>query len=351
MFLSIFRWFRRLSLLISSLIGLAVWGVITLGIIWAIGAWYSHQQREQPISWGMSWSSKQAEQLKLSPIEGLDKLLSQLPFKRVQLMSYWDELELQNNTFNFESLEQQFMIAKGRNVKISLQLGLHQSRWPYCHSPKWAENLDKEEFKLELKQYLKEIIAHFDNDVNLIQYQLEPEIFRAKSDSCPQQLNRSDLEEIHLFVKDLTEKEISLSRPNNLAVWRQQKPEPDSFGLQLTPHPDNLNWPINRIRQTPPSQYYTFVAGNLRILHSESNIFIRDLKAEPTAFDNNLAEIDLNSEKFTLRPDQLSDRLNYARKTNIKTIDLKGAEWWLWQEEKGDNRFLETVRSTILVDF
>ncbi len=346
-----FKWLWRLSVLISLSITLLVWLVISAGIVWGIGSWYKSQQGDQATIWGTIWSNKQAEKLGLDPTEDLDRLLAQIPFKRLQLMSYWDEIEADEGNYDFASLERQFAITKSRNVGISLQLGLHQSRLPKCHQPAWANNLSPPEFKDRLKKYLLKVVERFDTEANLVQYQLEPEIFEAESEFCPQMLNGDDLSELYAYLKTLTIKEISVSRPNNLAVWRQQNPNPDGFGLKITPHANRSGWLQKAYQRTLPTHYYSFLAGNLKMLHSESRIFIRDLNTEHGDLEEALSNPQTFSQNPNLKTETLKSRLEYARQTGIKTIYLRGAEWWLQQKDSGGGDPWEIIRETVQADF
>ena len=337
--------------MISLSATLIIWLAISIGVIWGIGSWYKSQQGDQPTVWGASWSTKQAEKLGLNPTDDLDELLAHIPFKKLQLMSYWDEIEAEKDNYDFTSLSRQFEIAKSRNVGVSLQLGLHQSRQPKCHQPNWANGLDQAEFKNQLKKYIGKIIERFDEEVNLIQYQLEPEIFEADSELCPQSLNKEDLKELYAHVKDLTAKEISVSRPNNLAIWRKRDPNPDSFGLKLEPYPKSANWFKRTYRRAIPAHYYSFSAGNLKIFHSNSHLFIRDLKAEPDDLEKILDGPQTDGQNPDLKTETLRDRLDYAGATGVKTIYLNGAEWWLWQKNNGQTDIWQTVSEVVQTDF
>lgn len=350
-FLSPFRWLRRLSWLIGTTITLSFIVIALVSVVWSIGSWYNYRHGNQPVIWGVSWSNKQAENLELDSETGLAQLLNQIPFKRLQLMSYWDEIEPEDDFYQFETLRQQLAVAKSHNLKVSLQLGLHQSHWPKCHQPAWTKNLDSIEFKIELEQYIEKVINQFDSEVNLIEYQLEPEIFEVNSKDCSHTLNGKELQALYEFISDLTDKNITLSRPNNLAIWRKQNPTPDNFGLRLNSQLDNQNWFEQALQKTRPAHYYSFIAGNLKILHSDSYILIRELQAQPDALDEGLTTLELNALETNLSPEALNQQLNYARSTNIATIDLRGAEWWLWKKQRGDDRFWQIVLESVSADF
>ena len=345
-----FKWLRRLSWLTGLLLTLVFWALLSLAASWAVTSWYNYQNDNLPLNWGVSWSSKQAAVLGLEDPEDLDQLLAEIPFKRLQLMSYWDEIETVPGKYDFDSLERQFEIAAGRNLKVSLQLGLHQSRWPRCYAPAWSETLAADEFKASLKRFISRTIERFDDSVNLRQYQLEPEIFQA-DESCQRQLDKADLGELQIFARELTDKEIALSRPNNWIIFRGQNPAADAFGLCLKPRPKSANVWQKIWQATPPAGYYNLSAGNLTILHPRSRIFIRSLVAEPRLLDGDPDSYTLEEIGKGYEPQHLREQLEYARRTNIKNIDLAGAEWWLWQRRRGQPEFWSAVAETVRNDF
>ena len=340
MFLPKFKWLRRLSWLIGLLITLGLWSLILLVAGWAAGRWHDHKQGEAPFSWGVVWSDKQAEALGLDANADLDLLLAEIPFKRLQLTAYWDRIEQQPGNYDFDPIRQRLAIAKSRNLQVSLQLGLHQSRWPRCHAPKWSWRLSETDFKDALKRFISETIARLDNEINLVQYQLEPEIFKA-DDQCPKRLNPQDLTELHALIGESTDKDIVLSRPNNWINWRKQQPASAIFGLCLDPG----DWAFRR----PPSRYYAALAGNLKILHPESRVVIRALTAEPGYLGGNPDNWNPQIDDFTAG--DLEDMLFFGRQTNIRTIDLMGAEWWLQQKRLGRNAWWQAVHKIVADDF
>ena len=310
---------------------LALWALLVTGIVFALSTWYNYKESNKELIWGMSWSTKRAQTLGLSAdtTANLDAILNEIPIRRLQLMSYWDVGEPEKGTFNFSQLEEQFAVARRRGLRVSLQLGLHQSVSPFCHQPAWTQTLDQTELTIHLQHYLQRLIERFDNEVNLVQYQLEPEIFRVADGTCTHQLQVADLDELYQFVTTLTEKEVAVSLANNRPIVRRQTPNAGGFGLRLTPYAQpEEKW--YQLQRTLPARYYNFLAGNFSIFHSSSRFFIRQLVIEPV--DN-----------LPFSAELLQQRLDYAASSNLKTIDLQGAEWWLQQTQQGDNSLLELI--------
>ena len=333
-----FKLLRRLSNLISLSVGLAVLSIVVFGLIWGIGTWYNYRQGDQPTVWGVVWSTDQARRLELDPVEDLDGLLGQIPFKRIQLSSEWTVVEPSAGLYDFETLEQQIAAARSRNVAVELQIGLHQARPTQCYAPPWTAELEETEFKLRLKEYVRRTVEKVDGAVNLVGYHLEPEIFADEEATCARQLDGEDLAELYRHLDELTDKEIAVSRPNNWPAFRRHRPNPDAFGLKLDLYPSGRGFFEGLFKPTPLAGYYSFSAGNLKLLHSESRTFIRSLNTEPASGQN-------------LTADTLSSRLAYAKRTGIRTIYLSGAEWWLQERRTGDGAIFEAIEAAVSADF
>ena len=324
--MSLLRWFGRIFSLLTFLLSLSIVLVIALSIAWGIASWYKHNQNNQPQQWGLIWSTKETKAQDLTP-ENLDNLLSQIPFKKLQLMTYWDIHEPENTKYQFETLKTIFELAKGRNLKISLQLGLQQTPSSKCHQPEWTESLNPSQLQIELKNYIRQIISEFDQMINLEQYHLEPEISQTSNNNCPSQLTEKQFEELYRFLKTLTNKPIAVSRNNNSPAWKKEAIPADGYGLSFKPE-IHLN-EGNVITKNIPSGWYTFIAGNLKLFHSDANIFIRRIDLMKSSSHENLKQI-----------------FDYLRRTSIKTIYLQGAVVWL-----NDPDMFQAIKQQVEADF
>ena len=68
---------------------------------------------QNPI-YGVSFSVKEARNLKIDWEANYTALLDDLQFKHFRLMSYWDESEINRGQFNFDDLDWQFKEAAKR---------------------------------------------------------------------------------------------------------------------------------------------------------------------------------------------------------------------------------------------
>ena len=76
----------------------------------------------------------------------------------------------------------------------------------------------------------------------------------------------------------------------------------------------------------------------MKLLHSDSRIFIRGLNAGPAGGREPTAET-------------VAARMAYARRTNIRTIYLDGAEWWLEDGTENRSKILQAVEEAVSADF
>ena len=330
-----FKLIRRSISLFVLIISLISWIVLGSLLIAGLITWYKFQDKDNVHTWGISWSTKQAQLHDLHPVDDLDKLLSDIPFKRLQLFSYWDLIEVKDNEYNFDTLDQQFMIAKNRNLKISLQLGLHQSHLDNCHKPAWTNNMNKEQLLEELQNYLEIIIARFDDNLSLIEYQLEPEIENVKSENCQYLLSKEELSMLYQHINSLTDKDISVSYGLSAVSFTELDLAPNGIGLSHDPFKPKKE--TNFFSRRLPAKFYTFQASNLKIRNSQANIFIRKFNLQPNT--------PINQKKYII---QIEQALEYAQATDIKTIDLYGLEWLASQSEPD---LLSQVKKIVSMDF
>src|SRR5690606_15604402 len=89
---------------------------------------------------GVSFSVPYAQYLGLDPKACFDAALNDLGFRRFRLMSYWNRLEPEKDTYDFRELDWQINMAEKYGAEVTLCLGLRQPRWPESHWPDWALN-------------------------------------------------------------------------------------------------------------------------------------------------------------------------------------------------------------------
>jgi hypothetical protein len=96
-----------------------------------------------------------------------------------------------------------------------------------------------------------------------------------------------------------------------------------------------------------PAWFYGFLAGAGKLVTGK-DMMIHELQAEPwvpDGYDLNTAPI--SEQDKSLNAKRLKDRLEYAKATGMKRIDLWGAEWWYARKVQGDPSIWNVVKDEL----
>ena len=109
------------------------------------------------INWGVNFSQKHTELLRLDWRETYLALLDDLRAKNLKLITHWDLIEPEKDGYYFNDLDWQIERAEERGANLILVIGMKTGRWPECHIPNWAKNLAKEEQQKEIDKLKKKL--------------------------------------------------------------------------------------------------------------------------------------------------------------------------------------------------
>ncbi len=300
--------------------------------MYGIAQWYIMKHADEPLQFGVTFIPRYARFFDLDAKETMQAMIDELGVKRFRLVSYWDDIEPVQGTYNFEELDWQFAKAEAASAKVSLAIGLRQPRWPECHMPKWAEWMPKEEWSSHLKIFMKAVIERYKASPALESYQLENEFFMTVFGICPDH-SRDRLIDEYEFVKSIDrEHPVIISRSNNWVGIPVGQPQPDQFGISVYKRVWDKTITKRYFEYPLPAWFYGFLAGAGEIVTGKDMI-IHELQAEPWMPDGfNLKTSSISEQDKSLSPKRLRDRFEYARATGVKTIDYWGAEWWYWRK-------------------
>jgi hypothetical protein len=120
--------------------------LIFFGILILIFICYFFIGQVQPakeIIWGINFSQKHAQLLNLDWKKTYSAFFEELKLKNLKLITHWDLIEPEKDNYHFEDLDWQIKKAEENKAKIILVIGLKTGRWPECHLPQWAKNLNE----------------------------------------------------------------------------------------------------------------------------------------------------------------------------------------------------------------
>lgn len=290
---------------------------------------------------GVSFSLKQANMLDLDWRKAYGALLDDMQVKHLRLMSYWDIHEPQNGTYDFSLLDEQIAQAKKHGADVSLAIGLRQPRWPECHEPDWATNLDIIEWRKALNNYIRTVVTRYEHDSTVISWQLENEFANGLFAKC----RDSSLERLQSefdMVKSISSKPIwmSLSDQGGFPV---RGPVPDKWGFSVYRTVWSTGLYTGYATFPTPIWYHRLRAAIIK-MYTGREEFIHELQLEPWG-PTDIPYLSIDEQNKSMSPQQIHESLLFARELGMKDIYTWGGEWWYWRKVHGDPSIWNTVKT------
>jgi len=295
---------------------------------------------------GASLSIKQCRNLGINDQQVLKAAIKELGLQRFRLMSYWNECEPNQGTYDFKVLDAQIAtIVKHTKQKgqVTLCLGARQPRWPESHWPEWARALPKTERNQALLRFIKTVVNRYKRRKTIVSWQLENEAL-LKSFGEHGDFDRKRLRDEYKLVRTLDP-----TRPIIMTTST-------SWGIPLRrPIPDIVGFSYYRITHDGigyrKSIYQPWIfklrALLIKLLFRKSS-FIHELQAEPWG-PKNIWEMDDAEQDQSMSLRLLRKNIAAGQTTQLYPIDLWGLEWWFWRSQRGDRR-MWTLVSDLLAD-
>ncbi len=291
----------------------------------------------EKITWGVNFSQKHAQGLGLDWKETYRALIDDLGVKNIKLAAYWDLIEPKEGEFNFEDLDWQIKTAKEKGAEIILVIGMKTGRWPECHIPEWAKNLNKEEQQERILNLIEKTVLNYRGSTSIItpvvMWQVENEPLFPFGE-CPWVDKKFLKEEIDLVKSlDVQKKSIIISDSGEGSFWMQAAKLGDMVGTTMY----KKVW-FHQVgfyfRYPFPPTFYGRKAEIIKKLFNKKVICI-ELQAEPWC-PTLLYDCPPKEQEKTMDLGQFKKNIEFAKKTGIDEFYLWGAEWWFWMKEKQD---------------
>src|SRR3989344_8838150 len=122
----------------NRLVWLSVAGVVSLA-----AGYLALTLRPIPANatYGVTFSTLQAEQLGLDWQSVYIAMLDDLKVRDIRIPAYWQRVEPKKDTYDWSELDFQITEARARDAHVILAVGRRLPRWPECHIPDWAQKL------------------------------------------------------------------------------------------------------------------------------------------------------------------------------------------------------------------
>ncbi len=304
-------------------------GLLTILIIFFCYLFIGSAPKAERITWGVNFSQKHARNLGLDWKEVFLALLDDLGARNFKIAVHWDEIESKEEEFYFDDLDWQMKEAEKRDAKVFLVIGMKTTRWPECHLPEWAKNLDKEKQQEKILRMIEKIVLRYKDSKSIWAWQVENEPFFPFG-ICPWVDKKFLTKEINL-VKSLDNKPIIEADSGEGSFWVQAARTGDIpsttmykkvWFRQISSY---ITYPF-------PPAFYWRKAKIIKFLF-DKKVICGELQAEPFG-PKLIYDISLNEQEKTMNLKRFKENIDFATKTGFDTFYLWGSEWWYWMKEK-----------------
>lgn len=302
-------------------------------------------QRPAPkdIQYGVSFNTPYANELQLDWKEVFEAILVDLGVKHFRLSAHWDLVEPENDQWNFVELDYQMKRAKEEGTQVIFGIGKRLPRWPECHVPIWARDIDTEKQQSEILEYIEKVVTRYKDYDNIVMWQVEnePFLFFFAHEYCSG-FDKKFLEKEIALVKSLdSTREVLVTDSADLGLWARAYKRGDTFGTTLYLYVWNDKW--GSIKNRLPSSWYRAKSTLMEWLYGKKEIILIELSLEPWLSES-VVDAPIETQLERMNPERFDEVLEYAKNTRMQKQYLWGAEWWYYMKEQGYPEFWEKAK-------
>ena len=304
----------------------------------------------RPISWGVTFSDKFADELGLDPGEAFSAIMQDLKPKKVRLIAYWDEIEKEKGDFDFSELDGYIDTAGKNGAQITLAMGMKTPRWPECHVPSWTSGLTPEEKEAAVLDYLKAVIERYrgNGSVTMWQVENEPFLFFGRCPGRPSGYLQAEVD----LVKSLdASRPIITTDGGETGMWWRVAPYGDIFGstmyrrvypVSIGKYVGVIDYPVTPNFFRVKEKLTRFIVGD-----ADKPFIIIELQAEPWG-EKGTPELTHERQMEIFSLDYFRETIQFAKDTGYEEYYLWGGEWWYWLKVKyGDDRYWNEAKEIL----
>ena len=309
--------------------------VLGLVVILAIALFFLAQKSvPERISYGMSFNTPYAIELGLDWREAYDAIIDELGVRHLRLAAHWPMVEPSDDRYSFVELDYQLDRAEEVGADVILAVGRRLPRWPECHVPEWAEELEWEDQKDQIRDYLRTVVARYKDRPNIIYWQVENEPYLGvfAKEHCEELDEEFLLEEIELVRELDPTRPILVTDSGNLGKWAGAYKHGDAFGTSVYVY--FWNPELGQFKTVLPAWFYRAKENLVSLIYGEKPTFLIELSAEPWLLEP-VVNVDIETQYTRMDLKKVDEIIAYARETRYDKQYLWGAEWWYWLKEKG----------------
>ena len=316
---------------------------------------------------GTTFSQLQCHYMGLDYRESFQQLLS-LGFDCIRLCSYWNEVEAQENQFNFTTLDWLLDECHKHKVSVVLTVGMKAPRWPEFHFPDWVQArydtsshpkpIDRQtELADRTLQFTEKVVAHTKASPVIQYWQVENEPFTRMDITGGRYLSHEFVQREVELVRSriLPHQQILLT--NAITLPAAQIAEDDHAFQKSLALADGIG--INVYTKVPIANSAFYVEplppfwtklNNWQSLIQDANktAWIAEAQAEP--WEPNELVAMKKTEYPSSTPKRLENLVVSLTDIGYSPVLLWGCEYWYWNKKNGRNLWWWTVERLIESD-
>lgn len=303
---------------------------------------FSYEKKIENPDYGASFNTVYAQELGLNWKEVYDALFEELQIKKIRLAAHWNMIESTRGVYSFDELDYQIKKAGEHNADVLLAVGKRLPRWPECHIPDWALNLNKEEQEKEILAYIEAVVSRYKDNNSITMWQVENEPFlsvfaKAHCFNFDKKFLEKEIELVRSL--DTQERPILITDSGELSTWRKAFSLGDVFGTTVYVY--SWNGVIGEFRNPFLPGFYSLRTNILNLFRKENKeSIIAELALEPW-LDKPVIKEQTDIQIKRMSPEKFETVIEFAKKTGMKTQYLWGAEWWYYMKLQGEGWYWE----------
>lgn len=318
---------KILKITLLALVGLFLLGAFVTFLL-------AQKPAPETITYGMSFNTPYARELGLDWRQAYDAILDDLQVRHLRLAAHWPMVEPIQGTYNFSELDYQIKRAEEVGATVVLAVGRRLPRWPECHIPVWARELDTETTNDALLVYMETVVNRYKNSPAVVWWQVENEPFLEvfAYEHCGD-LDVALLDKEIALVKELDPtRQVLVTDSGNLGTWIGAYSRGDVFGTSVYVHLWNPEF--GQLRTVLPGWFYRVKDNTMALLFGEKHSVLIELSIEPWLIEP-IIETPLEVQFSRMDLQKFEEIIQYAETTHFESQYLWGAEWWYWLRLQG----------------
>lgn len=295
-------------------------------------------------TFGITYSPDYASSLGLDPKKTYLQMFQDFKIRKIRLPVYWDNVEKNQDQFDFSEVDFYVENAASENTQIVLAVGYKLPRWPECRVPKYLEHAGMEYRQQRQLIYLQKAIEHYEKNPAITYWQIENEPM-LEFGTCDRVDEQFLVKEIAL-VRSITKKPIIITDSGELSTWIVPMQLSDIFGTTM--YREVINPIFGEIPYYFQPWFYRAKSQLIRSFFAPKNkdTYIMELQAEPWA-EIFIADIPIQKQLDHFSVNTFMNNVVFAKKVGAPEIYLWGVEWWYWIDRVGHPEFLQYAKTLL----